>query len=70
MAFDYTAVTAEIRDAEVEGFLADVAGSAFETRVVELAELADTTGPTYDVADDSEYAALVLQTVAQIKKVK
>jgi len=70
MAFDYTAVTAGIRNAEVENLLADVAGSAFEVRVATLAPLADLTGPTFDVADDTEYAGLVLQTLAQLKKIK
>ena len=70
MSFDYTAVTAGIRKAPIEGFLEDVDGTAFETRIVAQAALADQVGPVYDVADDAEYNAIVSALMNQLKKLK
>ena len=70
MAFVYDAITPGIRNAPVEGLLADIEGSALESRVVALAGIVDQEGPVYALLNDAEYSAVVETTIRQFKKIK
>ena len=69
MAFDYTAVTAGVRDADTEAFLTKLDGHSVEAQLAEKAKLADQSDP-FVVADDAEYASLIQATKIYLSNVK
>lgn len=68
--FEYSGVTAEIRQSDVEDLLEKI-DSLLAGRIASRAGLTDVgVDGDYDVTDDTEYAALIDATGKVMKKVK
>jgi len=66
--FEYTGVTAGIRQSDVEGLLEKI-DSTLAGKIAGLAGLTDAGADgDYDVTSDAEYNELIVQTMAITKK--
>ena len=66
--FEYTGITADLREADVEGLLEKI-DSTLAGKIAGLAGITDVGADSdYDVTTDAAYTELIIQTQAIMKK--